>query len=114
DLVDMDSYHYTIDGFKATSTVAQLGCPYQSFTGKTKIIVGDSPNKRAMDVKLGDKLIGFDEKSKALVETTVSHVFKYEADELYRIYLANGKTIDVTPEHPFYIRGEWIEVKDIK
>jgi anaerobic magnesium-protoporphyrin IX monomethyl ester cyclase len=26
-LIDMDSYHYTIDGVKATSAIAQLGCP---------------------------------------------------------------------------------------
>jgi radical SAM superfamily enzyme YgiQ (UPF0313 family) len=28
DLVDMLSYHYSIDGFRATSLIAQLGCPY--------------------------------------------------------------------------------------
>jgi len=27
-LVDMDSYHYTIDGAKSTSMIAQLGCPF--------------------------------------------------------------------------------------
>jgi radical SAM superfamily enzyme YgiQ (UPF0313 family) len=27
-LVDMDSYHYSIDGAKATSMIAQLGCPF--------------------------------------------------------------------------------------
>ncbi len=29
ELVDNESYHYTIEGFKATSIVAQLGCPFQ-------------------------------------------------------------------------------------
>jgi len=28
-LIDMDSYHYTIDGVKATSLIAQLGCPFR-------------------------------------------------------------------------------------
>lgn len=28
-LVDLDSYHYTIDGERATSLIAQLGCPFQ-------------------------------------------------------------------------------------
>lgn len=28
-LLDMDSYHYTIEGHKATSLIAQLGCPFQ-------------------------------------------------------------------------------------
>lgn len=27
-LVDVESYHYTIDGHRATSVIAQLGCPY--------------------------------------------------------------------------------------
>jgi anaerobic magnesium-protoporphyrin IX monomethyl ester cyclase len=27
-LVDVDSYHYTIDGVRATSLIAQLGCPF--------------------------------------------------------------------------------------
>jgi radical SAM superfamily enzyme YgiQ (UPF0313 family) len=28
-LVDLDSYHYTIDGVRATSLIGQLGCPFQ-------------------------------------------------------------------------------------
>lgn len=28
-LVDLDSYHYTIDGVRATSLIAQLGCPFE-------------------------------------------------------------------------------------
>jgi radical SAM superfamily enzyme YgiQ (UPF0313 family) len=33
-LVDLDSYHYTVDGERATSLIGQLGCPFQcSFCG---------------------------------------------------------------------------------
>lgn len=28
-LIDLESYHYTIDGHKATSVISQLGCPYK-------------------------------------------------------------------------------------
>jgi radical SAM superfamily enzyme YgiQ (UPF0313 family) len=28
-LIDLESYHYTIDGHKATSLISQLGCPFQ-------------------------------------------------------------------------------------
>ena len=28
-LVDLDSYHYEIEGYRATSLIAQLGCPFQ-------------------------------------------------------------------------------------
>ena len=29
DLLDIDSYHYSIEGNKATSLIAQLGCPFK-------------------------------------------------------------------------------------
>jgi radical SAM superfamily enzyme YgiQ (UPF0313 family)/intein/homing endonuclease len=36
-LVDMASYHYTVDGERATSAIFQLGCPFESLTGDTFI-----------------------------------------------------------------------------
>ncbi len=36
-LVDVDSYHYTVDGERALSAVFQLGCPFHSVTGDTFI-----------------------------------------------------------------------------
>ena len=29
DFIDLDSYHYTIDGKKSTNLISQMGCPYQ-------------------------------------------------------------------------------------
>jgi len=29
DLIDLDSYHYTVDGLRAFSVIAQLGCPFE-------------------------------------------------------------------------------------
>lgn len=46
-LLDVDSYHYTIDGVRATSLIAQLGCPFEcGFCGGR-----NSPSLRRMRMR---------------------------------------------------------------
>ena len=52
-LIDLDSYHYTIDGAKATSAIAQLGCPM-----KCKFCGGrNSPMLRQIRVRSSDSIV---------------------------------------------------------
>lgn len=52
-LIDMDSYHYQIDGAKATSAIAQLGCPM-----KCKFCGGrNSPMLRQIRVRSSESVI---------------------------------------------------------
>jgi radical SAM superfamily enzyme YgiQ (UPF0313 family) len=52
-LVDMDSYHYRIDGAKATSMIAQLGCPFHcKFCGGR-----NSPMLRQIRVRPADSVV---------------------------------------------------------
>ena len=47
--MDVGSYHYTIDGHRALSLIAQLGCPFEcGFCG------GRSPNCPVCGVRPGD------------------------------------------------------------
>lgn len=53
DLIDLDSYHYQIDGKKSTSIIAQLGCPLQcSFCGARF-----SPSFRRMRLRSFDNVL---------------------------------------------------------
>jgi radical SAM superfamily enzyme YgiQ (UPF0313 family) len=53
-LIDMDSYHYSIDGAKATSMIAQLGCPFHcKFCGGR-----NSPMLRQIRVRPSESVIG--------------------------------------------------------
>lgn len=113
-LIDVNSYNYTIDGVKATNVILQLGCPYKCFTGDTKIITSNSPNKKAKDVKLGDKLIAFNEQTKELVETEVVRLYENVADEIYVIEFEDGTKIETTAEHPFYVNDEWVEARHLR
>lgn len=45
-LIDIDSYHYSIDGHRALSVISQLGCPFRcafSVTGDTVVFVDGAP-----------------------------------------------------------------------
>lgn len=112
-LVDMDSYHYTIEGHRATSLIAQLGCPFACFAPNTKIITSNGSNKKAKDVEVGDTLVALDETTKELTETTVMKKFVHDAEELYAIEFEDEKLLECTGEHPFYVRGEWIEARNL-
>jgi radical SAM superfamily enzyme YgiQ (UPF0313 family)/very-short-patch-repair endonuclease len=90
------------------------GCPFQCFTGNTKIITSNGANKKAKFVDVGDKLIGLNEVTKELVETEVVKKFEYTTNEIYVIHFDDGSKIETTKEHPFYVKGQWIEAKDLK
>mgnify|MGYP000072964376 CR=1 FL=1 len=50
DLIDMDSYHYYIDGHRAFSLIAQLGCPFEcGFCGGRDIDSGRVIRTRTME-----------------------------------------------------------------
>lgn len=82
-------------------------------------------NKSVNDIKIGDKLIAFD--NGKFVQTNVTEIFRRKTTEYLRIVLENNKgktgsrpaggennSIVVTPEHPFFVKEKWIEAKDLK
>ena len=60
-------------------------------------------------LKVGDRVLSYDVAAGKLVESTVATIHKRISDHHY---LINNK-IRVTGEHPFYVRGEWVKVKDL-
>lgn len=97
------------------SLYTSLGCPFKCHPAGTKIIVSNGPNKSIQKVKVGDKLIGYDEKTGKLAETEVVRLFQREHEGyLLKIKFENGHTVKCTDEHPYYVHGKWIEAKDLK
>lgn len=89
------------------------------FTESTEIA---TPNgvRKIKDIKIGDKVFSYDGKN--IVEDEVTNTFKRKADreEMLRITheRPNGaksilKTY-VTENHRFYVKGEWVEAKDLR
>lgn len=94
-------------------------CPFSCFPAGVHVSTTEGSNRRIEDVKVGDVLLGFDEATKTLTETTVVETFKHEATELVRIYFdaqIKGKTVTsivCTPEHPFYVNGRWVTAREL-
>jgi len=96
------------------SLYTNLGCKFQCFTETTRVITTNSINKKIKNVNIGDKVMAYDENTGKLVETTVVNKFvNIEYECLYRIHFENGRSITCTKEHPFYVKGCWIEAKDL-
>jgi intein/homing endonuclease len=66
--------------------------------------------KAIQEISEGEKVLGYNEKTKTTELSNVIRVFITEQPYYYII----NKEIKVTENHPFYINGKWIRVKDIK
>ncbi len=74
-----------------------------------KVVLSKDKNKKIFDVKIGDKLLTYNE-NKELVETTVVDVFSREVEQWYEL-LIEDVIYFVTPEHPFFTNRGLIEAK---
>ena len=61
-------------------------------------------------IKIGDKVLAYNEDQDALTYEEVIHLIQSESLQMiYRIELENSEIIETTAEHPFYVDGEWVE-----
>ena len=87
-----------IGGFLNLTQRCNLKCKYCTPKG-TKILMSDFSYKNVEDIKIGDKVIGFDEfqtqgKHRKLYITTVEQLHQHK-DELIRIMLEDDTYIEI-------------------
>ena len=109
-LVDMDSYHYTIDGVKSTSAIAQLGC----LSPDTPIVLSSMYEKPISEIVVGDEVLCFDTETRKVVPRRVEQTYQREADDLWEIEWGNGQRLRITGEHPIYTREGWKTIQEIE
>ena len=100
------------------STVATVALVVGSLTYKTCFVEGtkiDTVNgpKNIEDIKVGDYVLSFDEKTKTQTYSLVTQTYVNTANKLCKINY-NDKEILTTPTHPFYVDGQWIIAQDLK
>jgi len=76
----------------------------------TPILMSDGSTKPIEAIKAGDMVMAFDEKTGSLREDRVSEFFEHPADN----YLIINDTFKVTPNHPVYSQGQWVEIGNLK
>lgn len=101
----------TLEGFilKYDGTPVDFDGAYgsQCFTKDHYVLMSDWTYKPIQDIKIGDKVIGFDNKI-----NTVTSLFKNEKEV---IHIQTGlNDLWVTPDHPFYcLNGKFIEAEKL-
>lgn len=108
-LVDMDSYHYSIDGFKATSLIGQLGC----LAAGALIEMADGSQRPIENVRKGDNVVCLDEDTGQFRIAPVAAHWHRHAKDLWRIELYNNRRLLVTSEHPVWTKAGWRKVEDL-
>lgn len=99
------------------SLYSSLGCQFRCnfcLLKGTKIVLSRNRNTNIENIKIGDKLISWNEKKLCLEETEVLKTISRKIDKIFKIKLSDGKTISVSEEHPFYVEGNWIKTKNLK
>jgi intein/homing endonuclease len=76
-------------------------------------VVTDKGIKNISDIKNGEKVLSYNHEKKITEYKEVINTFKYDNEKLIRIKLKNGSYINVTENHKFFNRGEYISIKDL-
>lgn len=88
------------------------------FLKGTKVTLAGGANKNIEDIKVGDTVMSYDTNGKRLVLSPVLKTFHHSREEMGAYYLiirtAQGRKINVTPNHPFYTNGHWERAGDLK
>lgn len=92
------------------STLCSRDCNF-CFVGGTQILMEDFTTKNIEDIKIGDKIIGFEENSgtrgklRSVYIAEVTNTFVHVEEELIQVTTENGGNITATPNHPFMCTG---------
>ena len=77
-----------------------------------EVTLPDLSRKPLNEVEEGDTILTFDDDFN-IVETTIKEIGTRITDE-YHVLSTMNTSFVVTPEHPVWIDGQWVPVKDIK
>jgi hypothetical protein len=71
----------------------------------TEIVLGNSTRVLAQDVRVGDRVLAYNEDTSAFVPKRVTAVQEQPAEPVYKIRTKRGREIVVSAEHPFLVLG---------
>jgi len=84
------------------------------FLEETQILMYDGSYKNIEEIKIDDKVLAFDEKTKSFKKDRVVQIYHDTADMMVSdSYILINNNLRVTPDHNLYINNKWINAGDI-
>lgn len=84
------------------------------FLTGTKVLMADRSYKNIEDIKIGDKVLSYDEPTGKIVTCKVAKVFSHSPREMSDYYLLINDGLRVTPNHRFYSDGKLVYAGNLK
>lgn len=100
---------FVFSNSKHTILVAGFGC----FTKNQKIIMSDNSIKSISDLKENDSVKSYNLLTGKTENKKIINTFVYDSDCIFNLKLKNGTEINVTPNHKFLYKGQWIQISEI-
>ncbi|MCK4412514.1 MAG: hypothetical protein KAY32_03115 [Candidatus Eisenbacteria sp.] len=75
----------------------------------TQITMADGTHKLIERIHPGEMVRAYDERSGCLLPARVTQVFTHTPAEMTEYYLVVNGTLRITPNHPLYLNGSWVQ-----
>jgi len=85
-------------------------CTTCCFAAGTPVLMADGSTRAIEKVAVGDRVAAFDETSKTIISGEVLALESPERDHLSTLTFADGKTLQLTDEHPLYTKAGWASI----
>ena len=83
------------------------------FLGGTLILMADLSEKPIEDVEPGDLVRSYDDESGEMTTTIIQNTFHHASTPSYLIINEESENLRLTPNHPMYVDGNWVDAGDI-
>ena len=91
-----------------------IGIAQTCFLAGTKIVLSDESYKNIENIKVGDTVKSYDEKTGKITDCKVTKIFHHGPEEMGEYYIVINNQLRVTPNHMFYLDGKWIYASSLK
>jgi hypothetical protein len=91
-----------------------IGNDNTCFLAGTQIVMADESYKNIEDIKVGDFVKSYNEKNQRIEDKQVTHILHHTPGEMGDYYLVINNQLRVTPNHRFYVEGDWIFADELK
>lgn len=76
------------------------------------MVYTDSGYKRIEQIKPGDKVWAYNDITHKFGLKQVVRLFQHVRDTVFQVEVA-GEVINTTSDHPFFVGGRWLQVKNL-